>query len=165
MSIRIEIDTTGVDELARNAKDPKLVQDGIKFTMFAARRTGKKTMTQLISGGTGLAERSIFAKFSARLGVLTIGTRIVGWRARSMELGRLPGDWVPFRVLQRWMAGAGLRADGASVARMKVLIHAEGAEGKHYLGGTLKVIIDKLPEWNRKALLRMTKRLTKKGVI
>ena len=89
----IEIETKGFEELSKRARDPKLVNDGVKFVMFAARRKGKKTMVKRISGGTGLAERSIFASFSAKNRLLRIGTKIVGWRAESIEEGRRPGSW------------------------------------------------------------------------
>ena len=140
MSAKMEF--KGLEELKLKLTDPSLVGKPTYQMLHSAAKIGSRAATDGISGGTGIAERSIGSEvkpLSAR-----VYTAIAQPRAMSIEQGREPGvnprDILPQII--RWKDAVGHADSGIEIA---LDIERRGAKGKHFMQRAREVVNQELP--------------------
>jgi hypothetical protein len=145
---RVQIDLEGLEKLRGKLKDPTLIRKPLKKLIYHAAGIGKKQARESIDGGTGIALRSIAAIPEAT--EATVFSKIAQARAMSIEVGRKPGEEVPFMALARWLTGrqrsfAPTREERKTVIQVQALIKARGAKGKAFIKTARETVNRNMP--------------------
>lgn len=163
----IEVELKGVEEIAKKLNDPK-IREPIKEMLTEAVKVGQSAAVKAISGGTGLAERSIGRTVWSRTLKGRVYTRIKYERAMSIEEGRLPGEPPSLMAVAMWMKGIPYRRDliltkeESSLAfKIQEAIRLHGARGKGYLKAAEEAIEKELPRLKRTAMDRIINLLSR----
>lgn len=158
-TIRIEIE--GFEELRQRLVDPNLACEPIKEMMEEAALLGQETAITAISGGTGMAERSIGRRTQSRGMSIAVYTMIAKPRAMSIEQGRPPGERVSSLALARWLTGSTRRTPSLTrderqqILDVQEAIRQRGAEGKGYIVATREALERELPRLKEAAMRRL----------
>ncbi len=157
--VRIELE--GFKELARNMGDPRLVREPIREMLEEAASIGQDTAIKAISGGTGLAERSIGHRVYSRGMRARVYTMIARPRAMSIEHGRSPGQLPSFLEIARWLKGSTsripqlTREEREQVIEIQEAIRQHGARGKGYMSATREALDEELPRLKETMMQRL----------
>jgi len=151
----------GFEELIRKLGAPALSRQPIEEMLTAAAKLGERAAIIAISGGSGVAERSIRHMVSSRRLFARVFTMIARPRAMSIEKGRLPGETVTSIALARWLTGSAGRTPVLSEEERKQVFVAQaairqhGAKGKFYILAAREVIDREMPRLKETALRRL----------
>lgn len=160
---QFEIEIEGLEVLVKRLNDPRLTRSAMTGILARARSRGAKQAVKRISGGTGIAERSIFAVFDRQRIEVRIGTHIRNRdRAASIERGRPRGELPNTAALARWMAAEGIQ--GISPSDMAHQIRRQGTEGKKFIQGTFEDLQAQMPRYVRDAAKRIKRAWERKHV-
>jgi len=154
-SSTIKID--GLGDLVANLRDPELARQPVVELLEKASKLASKTAIGAISGGTGMAERSINHKVWARTLSARVYTMIAKPTAMSIEKGRNAGDPPSLKAVARWYKetpypGALSREEIETVYRIQHAISIGGSRGKGYMVATKKAVENELPRLKDEAL-------------
>ncbi len=158
-TIRVELE--GFEELKQKLGDPKLTREPMKEMLTEASKLGQKTAITAISGGTGLAERSIGRRVYSRSMEARVYTRIAEPRAMSIEQGRPPGQPPPLLAVARWLKGTTRRTpeltreERKQVLEVQEAIRQFGARGKGYMVAAREAVEKELPRLKEAAMRRL----------
>ena len=158
-TIRIELE--GFEELKQKLADPNLAREPIKEMLTEAALLGQETAITAISGGTGIAERSIGRRTQSRGMSIAVYTMIGKPRAMSIEQGRPPGERVSSLALARWLTGSTRRTPSLTreerkqVLDVQEAIRQRGAKGKGYMVATREALEKELPRLKEAAMRRL----------
>ena len=161
MANTIKVEIEGFEELKRKLVDPKLAREPIKEMLEEAAKLGQDTAVKAISGGTGLAERSIGYRTRSRGMSFTVYTMIAKPRAMSIEKGRPPGERVPSLALARWLTGSTCRTptltreERKQVIGVQEAIRQHGTKGKGYMMAAREAVEKELPRLKEGAMRRL----------
>ena len=144
----VKVELKGLERLRGKLQDPSLIRKPLKNLIFHAAGIGKKQARESISGGTGIAERSVTTRVeptSARVFSL-----IAQPRAMSIEVGRKPGETVSLMALARWLTGrqrsfTPTREERKQAAQVQALIKARGAKGKAFIKAAQETVKRNMP--------------------
>ena len=161
MANTIKVEIEGFEELKRKLVDPKLAREPIKEMLEEAAKLGQDTAVKAISGGTGLAERSVGHRTRSRGMSFTVYTMIAKPRAMSIEKGRPPGEHVPSLALARWLKGTTRRTptltreERSQVTDVQIAIKQAGTKGKGYMVAAREAVEKELPRLKEVAMRRL----------
>ncbi|MBT9176898.1 MAG: hypothetical protein DDT20_01223 [Firmicutes bacterium] len=157
MSDTIKLELEGVEELRRKLGDPKLAKEPIKEMLKKAAALGKETAIPAISGGTGIAARSIKSSVRSRAMQARVYTRIAEPRAMSIEQGRPPGELVEICSLARWLTGSTTVTieEFEQILEIQEAIKQGGTQGKGYMLATREALEKELPRLEEELLVRL----------
>ena len=161
MANTIKVEIEGFEELKRKLVDPKLAREPIKEMLEEAAKLGQDTAVKAISGGTGIAERSIGHRTRSRGMLITVYTMIGKPRAMSIEQGRKPGERVSSLALARWLTGSTRRTptltreERKQVVDVQEAIRQRGAKGKGYMLAAREAVEKELPRLKEAAMRRL----------
>ncbi len=158
-TIRFELE--GFEELKQELGDPKLAREPVKVLLTEAADLGQRTAITAISGGTGLAERSIGRRVYSRGMEARVYTRIAEPRAMSIERGRPPGQPPAILAVARWLKGTTRRTpeltqeERKQVIEVQEAIRQHGARGKGYMVATWEALERELPRLKEMAMRKL----------
>ena len=164
-TIRIELE--GFKELKQKLADPKLAREPVKEMLEEAALIGQETAIAAISGGTGIAERSIGRRTQSRGMSIAVYTMIGKPRAMSIEQGRKPGERVSSLALARWLTGSTRRTPSLTGEERKQVLDVQeairqfGARGKGYMVATREALERELPRLKEAAMRRLKEMFTR----
>lgn len=148
----IVVELKDFDRLRNKLNDPKLVREPVKEMLTEAVKIGQNAAVKAISGGTGLAERSIGRTVWSRVLEGRVYTRIKYARAISIEEGRPPGEPPSLMAIAMWMKGIPYRRDliltreeSSRAFKIQEAIRLYGARGKGYLKAAEEAVEEELP--------------------
>ena len=155
----------GFEPLIRKLGDPRLAREPMVEMLNDATKLGERAAMNAISGGTGIAIRSINRRVWANTLSARTYSMIARPRAMSIDKGRPPGEGTSIKAVARWVTGR-TRLNEEDLARLsdeersKIIqawqaIFEHGAKGKHYITATGAVLRERLPELQKKAMRRL----------
>ena len=139
---RMNIEIEGLEELEVKLTDPELVGKPKRQMLEDAAKIGQNAAVEGISGGTGIAERSIHKNVTPT--TAKIYSMIDDDRVKSIEEGRPPGA-NPRRILPqiiRWKEAVGHPESGREIA---LEIEAKGTKGKRFFARAREVVEGEIP--------------------
>lgn len=152
----------GFEELIRALGDPKLAQEPMGDLLASASKLGEKASIDAISGGTGVAVRSIQHKVWPRTLSARVYTMIKKPRSMSIDKGREPGEDVTIEAIARWLKRTVSRQNLnlSRDERSKVIaawgaIREHGAKGKGYIAAAKEAIEKELPQLQERAMRQL----------
>lgn len=167
--VSITVEFRGVDELIKRLSDPRPVKTAIKNMLVEATKIGQAAAKQAVSGGTGIAERSIGRSVWTRVLQGRVYSRIKYERAMLIEEGRSPGNPPSILAVLSWMTGTPYRRDLIFTRRdekralkIQESIRRRGSKGKHYLEAANKAIEKEMPSLERQ-VMRQIKNMVARG--
>ena len=159
MGNAFDLDIVGLKQLQARL-GPDLAVKALRGFAARAVRTGKRTATKAIDGGSGTATQSIVARFNAREGEIFVKSMMPLSRGLSIDEGRAPGDPPSLGHLINWKDAVG-HPDSAREIRKE--ISARGVKGKRFLGKVVEQWEQSLGRWLEEAAQRIEKKF-KTGV-
>ncbi|HSW64405.1 MAG TPA: hypothetical protein VLH56_14020 [Dissulfurispiraceae bacterium] len=152
----------GFEEVMRKLGDPRLSQQPMEELLTDASKIGQSAAIKAISGGTGIAERSINYKVFSRTMWARVYTMIARKRAMSIDRGRKPGDNPSIEEIASWYFSTPFRRhwDMSRDNRSKVVqiwqaIKEHGAKGKNFIPVAREEIEKELPRLQQRAIQRL----------
>ena len=156
------INLEGFEELIRKLGDPRLSQQPMEELLTGVSKIGQSAAIKAISGGTGIAERSINYKVFSRTMWARVYTMIARKRAMSIDQGRKPGDNPSIEEIASWYFSTPFRRhwDMSRENRSKVIqiwqaIKEHGSKGKNYMLATRDAVEKGLPALTSRAMERI----------
>lgn len=148
----IVVEVEGFDKLRKKLNDPKLIREPVKEMLTEATRIGKDAAIKAISGGTGIAERSIGSVVWSRAMKGRVYTRIKYKTAMSIEEGRPPGEPPSIMAIAMWLKGKPYRRnltitkeESSRAFKVQEAIRLSGSRGKWYLKAAEEAIEEEMP--------------------
>jgi hypothetical protein len=158
-----KMEITGLEDLRQRLEDPEMLAAAMRVIGAQANRVGKKTAVEAITGGQGLAVRSIVGFYNVRAPNAEVAVKSLLPMAAALRIeeGRAPGDPPSLRALTIWMRAVGIgRPGGARI--LQAVIEARGVKGKRYLAAAMEVWQSSLAVWMEKAARRIERRWAKR---
>lgn len=154
--VRLEINADDMARFRRVLQDPEFVGKPRREMLSRMRTAGlREARRPLSAAGTGLAYRSMSARYDIPAGRVTIYSKMPLRRAQSIESGELPGSAPPLRRLFRWKAATGDPRDVLAIQRQ---LRERGVLGKRMIGGALEYVRARVPEYFRAMAEKMERR-------
>ena len=156
MVARLEINAADLDRITRVLRDPSFIGKPRRELLSRMRVAGlREARRPLSNAGTGLAHRSMAARYFDREGQVVISTKMRHERALSIEVGEPAGRSAPLKRLMRWRAATG---DTRSPRQIQSDLRARGAPGKRMLTGAIDYLTGRLPEYFRELADKLERR-------
>jgi|GEM_PF-5641058 len=142
MSDKIGVEVEGMKELEIKLQDPELVGRPMQEVLEEAAEIGQNSAVEGISGGTGIAERSIESRVTPT--TAKVFSMIADDRVQSIEEGR-PSGADPDAILPqiiRWKEAVGHPDSGREIS---LEIQRRGTKGKRFLTRAREVVEGEIP--------------------
>ena len=156
MVAQMHIDPNDLERISRVLCDPEFVGKPRREALSRIRRAGLREARRPLSrAGTGLAHRSMAARYHEAQGQVVIHSRMRHKRALSIERGERPGLAPPLRRLFRWRVATG---DPRGAIEIQSHLRLRGAPGKRMFAGAVEYIRGRLPVYFRELADKLERR-------